>query len=192
MQKLGIALCILVSSCSSDVRPRSQADTRVDGPAHRSAARVAFPDASSASPESTSSLSTPDVTATGTTLATTPPLSHYPPPLLPGADTPPPTPAATFEPERACKKDDDCALVPDDCRECPPCEATWRTAANRSTVRRIVKARATVACPPIMCQQCWTPPPPGVAPQAHGYLGEAVECRAGQCVVKRDPHDTRL
>lgn len=99
-------------------------------------------------------------------------------------DPRPHTSPALFEPDRACQTHADCAIVPDDCRECPPCEAVWRSAANHATVRRIVEARAAVECPPIYCEQCWTPPPPGAAPAPQGYLGDAAECRAGQCVVK--------
>lgn len=152
-------------ACDSGVPPRSQADTRVQGASAVGIGQQAQ-GTSTHSPAWSQSSAFNEV---GASVDVAPP-SHTSP--------------ALFEPDRACQTHADCAIVPDDCRECPPCEAVWRSAANHATVRRIVEARAAVECPPIYCEQCWTPPPPGAAPAPQGYLGDAAECRAGQCVVK--------
>jgi hypothetical protein len=179
---------LLVGACDPGVPPRNQADTLADTSTHPIAAGTP----SLAAPSSTgfpthsggttaAPLTPPDVSPVVTSERR---LEHTPPPVLPGAANSEPASSPVFDPKRACKKDADCALVPDDCSHCPPCEATWRRAANRATVNRIVKARQAVECPPIYCEQCWTPPPPGIAPEPHGYLGDVAECRAGQCIVK--------
>jgi hypothetical protein len=98
------------------------------------------------------------------------------PPSPPGG-SPPPRPEEPPSPARACKQDTDCELVPDDCRKCPPCEPTWRSAANRREVQRITAERAKVECPPISCQQC-------DVPGLQGYLGEGAACLDGQCVAR--------
>lgn len=97
----------------------------------------------------------------------------------------PPQPVEPDSPDRRCASDDDCALIPDDCTTCPPCEATWRQAANKKKVQKIVAERARVPCPPIMCPQCTpTPTMPGQPRAETGYIGDRAVCRAEQCVVE--------
>jgi hypothetical protein len=190
MYRLGVAALgiFFVGACESGAPPRNQADTLANTSTLPTAANPLYPTApssttSSARSQGTTAIVTPKPDGVSRMATPEPNQEHALSPALPGSATSEHAPAPAFDPERACKKTADCAVVPDDCSLCPPCEATWRRAANRATVNRIVKARQAVECPPIYCEQCWTPPPPGVAPEPHGYLGDVAECRAGQCVV---------
>lgn len=99
--------------------------------------------------------------------------------------TRPPRPDEPDSPDRRCARDTDCALVPDDCTMCPPCKATWRSAANTKKVRAIIAERAKIPCPPIGCPQCApTPVPPGQPRAETGWIGERAVCRVNQCVVE--------
>ena len=156
-------IVFLVGACDSGVPPRNQADTLADTSTLPGAANAPSSGApSSGAPSSTAPFAYPEGTTTTpppTPLDVSPSTAaerwpeRTPPPALPGAANSEPTSARAFDPERACKKDADCAVVPDDCSHCPPCEATWRRAANRATVNRIVKARQAIECPPIYCEQ---------------------------------------
>jgi hypothetical protein len=87
--------------------------------------------------------------------------------------------------DRSCRTDADCALVPDDCTTCPPCEPTWRQAASRATVERLIVEQKKATCPPIACLQCSPlPAAPGEPPAPRGYIGTAAVCVGGQCSVR--------
>lgn len=107
-----------------------------------------------------------------------------PPPPVAGQTRPPP-PDEPDSPDRRCARDSDCALVPDDCTMCPPCAATWRSAANTKKVRAIVAERAKIECPPIGCPPCAPRPTMPGQPRAEtGWIGERAVCRANQCTVE--------
>lgn len=172
-----------VAACDSGVPPRHQADTLAHGQTSPTTSLATT--SSHSSRQSASEHASPnDDTPPAPNAALEPKPEYTPPPVLPGDAKPEPSPAPVFDPERACRRDADCALVPDDCTHCPPCEATWRRAANRVAVNRIIKARQAMECPPIACVQCSLPTPPGQPPQQRGYLGNSAACQAGQCVVK--------
>lgn len=97
----------------------------------------------------------------------------------------PPRPVEPESADRRCDQDSDCSLVPDDCRSCPPCEATWRTAMNQAKVSELVAERGRIPCPPISCVMCApTPVAPGAARAETGYIGDRAVCRARQCTVE--------
>jgi hypothetical protein len=159
------------------------------------------PTASPSSPSSPSPTPTPEPTPTPTPEPT---LSPEPTPTPSPTSTPEPTPSPeptahylTPHPEeprspaRACTRDDDCALIPDDCMNCPPCHAEWRKAANKKRVAQIKADRARFSCPPISCPEC--PPerpeplPPGARPPPpaeRGDIGDRAVCVKGQCSVE--------
>lgn len=195
MNKFAIALlgALSLAACDSGVPPRNQADTRVE--TATSTATAPNPSAAVASPTTAmvpatvAPAETALVTPTAAPGEASPQVSSVvvqtPPPAL-SSSTPEESPAAPFDPERACQKDSDCGLIPDDCRHCPPCAGTWRRAANRAAVKRAIKAQQAIVCPPIMCQRCVPRPAlPGQPPVTSGYLGSSAECRAGQCVAKQ-------
>jgi hypothetical protein len=111
--------------------------------------------------------------------------------------TPSPEPTARYltphpeeprSPERACVRDDDCALISDDCMHSPPCHAEWRKAANKKRVAQIKADRARFECPPISWPECLPieDPPPGTPrpPDERGYIGDRAVCVKGQCFVE--------
>lgn len=177
----------VLAACDSGAPPRHQADTLSlsTGPARSSltadTALAEIPIPSSAQPTGTAAVRTRVVP-----LAQHSTWGDTPGPIPVGAASSVGSAAPAFDLGRACRTGADCALVPDDCTKCPPCEATWRQAANRSTVDQIVESRRAVECPPIACMQCRAIPRPGHPPRRGGYIGTSVDCIAGQCVSK-DP-----
>lgn len=100
------------------------------------------------------------------------------------APLPPPGPRVSGEEnDGACRKDANRALIPGDCAACPPCEPTWRQAANRATSDRVIAERKAVVCPAIACMQCAVlSSAPGETPAQRGYVGSAAVCRAGHAL----------
>lgn len=196
---LALLSALWLGACDSGVPPRNQADTLAEAPTSPSsaatvAAVTALETQSHATAPSTASAdaiapalpapSTATVQSGPPALPNATPQPQPHPPVVPGAE-PAPSAAAPFAPERACKQDSDCELVPDDCRHCPPCQGTWRRAVNHAALNRIVKEQRAIPCPPIMCPKCFPrPAPPGQPPVTTGYLGSAAKCEARQCVAK--------
>jgi hypothetical protein len=84
----------------------------------------------------------------------------------------PPPPVLPRSPERACKKDSDCAFVERPC-SCAPCGEYWREVMNRRELGKLQAHWNREGCRRVMCPMCVGTP-----------LGKKAVCVAGQCAPR--------